>query len=125
VRALMLVYPPLWDAEGDIPTAGPMLALAGAGVAPPAVYLVGSTNDRVCTVGEHVDPLARLLCQSGAKVCYHRAKLGAHGFGLKHKWAVRAEAWIREEMRLAPACAEACDVVGPARAEADSLSQPS
>jgi acetyl esterase/lipase len=103
VRALLLVYPPLWDAEGDVPTAGPMLALAGAGIAPPAVYLVGSTNDRVCSVHEHVDPLADQLCQAGARVCYHRAKLGAHGFGLTHKWAVRAAPWIWREMRLAPA----------------------
>jgi len=61
----------------------------------PPVYLVGSTNDRVCSVSEHVDVLAEELREAGAQVTYQRAKLGAHGFGLTHKWALPAAVWIR------------------------------
>jgi acetyl esterase/lipase len=61
-------------------------------------YLVGSTNDRLTPVVGNADIVAARLRELGSRVVYQRAKLGAHGFGLTHKWAIPAGAWILSEI---------------------------
>ena len=90
VRGLVLVYPAASDA-GGVPTVEEHSV-------PPAVYLVGSTNDRLTPVVENADVVAVRLRELGSRVVYQRSKLGAHGFGLTPKWATPAGAWILSEI---------------------------
>ena len=97
VKAMVLVYPPLDDA-GGVSTMAPLAALSLDLL--PAVYLVGSTNDRVCSPTDHVDVLADQMKALGMDVTYQRGRLGAHGFGLTPKWGKPAATWIRRHLGI-------------------------
>eukprot|EP00927_Polykrikos_kofoidii_P076845 TRINITY_DN73870_c0_g1_i1.p1 TRINITY_DN73870_c0_g1~~TRINITY_DN73870_c0_g1_i1.p1 ORF type:complete len:617 (+),score=78.23 TRINITY_DN73870_c0_g1_i1:375-2225(+) len=121
LRAAVLVYPAAADA-GDVPTtlrAREAAALAAAGTAcsevsppgekssivcpssVPAYYVVASTNDRLVPPQEHADLVVNELRECGLTCEYHRAKLGAHGFGVQRKWTLPASVWLRRQLDLA------------------------
>ena len=64
----------------------------------PAVYVVGSTNDRLLPPPEHSDLVVASLKKCGVSVQYQRQKLGDHGFGVIKKWTTPCAAWLREKV---------------------------
>merc|ERR1712087_104918 len=108
VCALVLVYPALEDA-GDVPTAQAVEDLAARNIhcenalaraCVPSdgahVYVVASTNDRLLPPASHADPLVARLRELGVLVTYQRAKLGAHGFGVRKKWTYPCSQFLAE-----------------------------
>ncbi|KAK3238385.1 hypothetical protein CYMTET_51596 [Cymbomonas tetramitiformis] len=108
IRVLVLVYPPVADADNvdtleafranrlapesstDLPCQHPL----------PASYVVASTNDQVCPPQLHADVVVEGLTEVGVRVTYQRQRLGAHGFGCIPKWTAKCTEWLRAELPL-------------------------
>ena len=86
-------------------------ASAGAAIRWPAVYVVGSTNDRLLPPPEHSDLVVASLKKCGVAVQYQRQKLGDHGFGVIKKWTTPCAAWLKEKV-VEKAAAAAAPVEG-------------
>ena len=122
VRAVVLIYPALVDAD-DVPTVPPKPAapsgdtptttLSNASLSnkavdstrtpiPPAAYVVASTNDRMLPPHLHGDVVVEQLREVwGLECTYQRAKLGDHGFGVISKWTRPCAAWLRSVLLAA------------------------
>ena len=123
--ALVLVYPAEEDGGGGYPGLCPggndevrttlaaedVAATAGAANRWPAVYVVGSTNDRLLPPPEHADLVVASLKKCGVAVQYQRQKLGDHGFGVIKKWTTPCAAWLKEKV-VEKAAAAAAPVEG-------------
>jgi hypothetical protein len=114
VRAVVLIYPALVDAD-DVPTVPPKPAAPGGDTPttsfsnaslsnkpvnstriPLAAYVVASTNDRMLPPHLHGDVVVEQLREVwGLECTYQRAKLGDHGFGVISKWTRPCAAWLR------------------------------
>ena len=103
LRAAVLVYPATADATGEaVRTTAAAAAEVARGSALPPVYLVSSTNDRVCGAEEHGDRVHAELCTLGVECHYQRQKLGAHGFGVVPRWTTPCAAWLLDKLRDSP-----------------------
>ena len=71
------------------------LAGGAAFVRPPPTFIVASTVDDVCPVGDEADPYVAAAKEAGAHVQYLRGNYGDHGFGLKRFWADPCIAWLQ------------------------------
>ena len=103
LRAVVLIYPAVADATDEAvrttEVAKEQAALVG-GRKLPAVYVVASTNDRICSPREHGDFVVDELKNCGLHCTYQRQKLGSHGFGVTRKWALPCCTWLREQVLL-------------------------
>lgn len=103
LSAVVLIYPAVADATDEAvrtsEVAEEQAALVG-GEELPVVYVVASTNDRVCAPGEHGDLVVGELEVCGLRCTYQRQKLGSHGFGVTRKWTSPCGAWLREQLQL-------------------------